>query len=97
MIGIAVRAIPKRRQFLAFLESSYLIANHEIKPPAIPPKIGRRYQKLLRIRVEGLLKEDIGTLYCSWQLKKIVILDYKQNQYYNSFLDPHGNEVFYPF
>ena len=55
IIGIAVKTAPKIRQFLPFFGSSYLIANHDIIPPMIPPKIGRTYQKLLRDRVAVLL------------------------------------------
>ncbi len=61
IIGIAVKTIPNKRLFFAFLGSSCLIANHEIMPPTTPPKIGKIYQKLLRVRVKVLLKDDIST------------------------------------
>lgn len=54
-IGIAVNTVPKMRQFLAFLESSYFIAKYAIKPPIKPPNIGRIYHKSLLCLVTMLL------------------------------------------
>ena len=74
VIGIAVIIIPKKRQFFAFLGSSYRIANHEIIPPTIPPKIGKINQKLLRVRIAVLSKEDMCIFHCNLLLKNLLLL-----------------------